>query len=148
MSITECPHCHRRVAPSDSGTCPSCGKNVAFEPPGGNPMRLLVVRGGESFPDLCFNCAQPARRRIKLQVSNVDAAASLRRGLLGSLVPFGRLFSAFDAAKRDIFLSLKLPICDDCRKQRIKPEVQSYDLESREMRLVVNERFRDMVRCR
>ena len=82
----------------------------------------------------------------KVQVSNVDSAISLRRGLLAHFVPFGRLFSAFDAAKRDIFLSLKLPICDDCRKRRIKPEIQSYDLESREIRLVVNERFRDLVR--
>ena len=108
-------------------------------------MRLLVLRGGESLPPLCFSCAQPARRMIKVQVSNVDAGTSVGRALFDLLVPFGRLFSAFDAGKRDIFMTRKLPICEDCRKRRIKPEIQSYDLEAREIRLVVHERFRDLV---
>jgi hypothetical protein len=145
MNITECPHCHRRVAPSASGECPSCNKNVAEAPTSGKLMRLLLVRGGQSFPNICFNCAEPARRVVKVEVSNVDAAAVLGRGLLSRLLPFGGLFSAFEAAKRDIFVSTRLPICDGCRKRKIKPEVQSYDLESREMRLVVNENFRDAI---
>jgi hypothetical protein len=146
MSITECPHCYRWVAPSASGECPSCGKNVTDVAAPGTQMRLLVVRGGESFPNICFNCAEPARHLVKVEVSNVDAATSVGRSLFSLAVPFGRIFSAFDAAKKDISLSLKLPICDACRKRKIKPELQSYDLEGREMRLVVHERFRDSVK--
>src|SRR5262249_4199287 len=143
--ITECPHCHRRVAPSDSGECPSCDKNVTAPPEFGKHMRLLVLRGHESLPNLCFNCAELARRSVKVAISNVDTATSIGRSLVSHLVPFGRIFTAFDAAKRDISLRLKLPVCDACRKQKRKPEVQSYDLESREVRLIVHERFRDSV---
>jgi len=145
MSITECPHCCRRVVPLATGECPSCGKNVADTPSGGRPMRLLALRGGESLPSLCFSCAGSAHRFVKVRISNVDAVTSLGRSLLGVFVPFGRLFTAFGAAKRDMFMSLRLPICDDCRKRRIKPEVQSFDLESREVRVVVHEQFRDCV---
>jgi len=106
-------------------------------------MRLLVLRSGESFPALCFNCAEPAQRTTKVNVSNVDASVSLGRGFLW-FFPFS-VFTAFDAAKRDIFLTCKLPICKACRKRGVKPEIQSYDLEAREIRLVVHERFRDQV---
>jgi hypothetical protein len=108
-------------------------------------MRLLVVRGRQVFPQICFNCGEPSTRIVKVQVSNVDALISLKRGVLAMLVPFGRLFSAFDAAKRDIFIWLRLPMCDACRKRKVRPEVQSYDLQEREVRLVVHERFRDGV---
>ena len=148
MSITECPHCHRRVIPSESGECPACNKNVRTEPTTAKGMRLLVVRGREGFPPICFNCGQPATRMVKVQVSNVDALVSIKRELLARLIPFGRLFSAFDAAKRDIFIRLRLPRCDVCRKRKVRPEVQSYDLEAREVRLVVHERFRDGVTAR
>jgi hypothetical protein len=108
-------------------------------------MRLLVIRGGESFPNICFIFAGSARRFIKVSLSNVDAATSIGRTLFSFLVPFGRIFTAFEAAKKDVFLSLKLPVCDSCRKRKVKPEVQSYDLESGEIRLVVHEQFRDSV---
>lgn len=145
MNITECPHCHRRVIPSDSGQCPSCGQDVNDQVAISRGMRLLAVRGKQDFPPFCFNCAQPARKTINVNVSNVDGAVSIGRALFSLAVPFGRLFSAFDAAKRDIFVRLRLPICDACRKQKVKPEVQSYDLEDREVRLVVHERFRELV---
>jgi hypothetical protein len=108
-------------------------------------MRLLVVRGKLAFPAVCFNCAQPARKMIKVDVSNVDAGVSIGRVFFSILVPFGRLFTAFDAAKRDVFIQLKLPICNACRKRGARPEVQSYDLESREIRLIVHEHFREQV---
>lgn len=145
MSVPECPHCCRKVIPSATGECPSCGKNVSDASSGGTARRLLVIRGGESFPSICFSCAGSARRFAKLRISNVDAATSLGRSLFSVFVPLGRLFTAFDAAKKDVFLSLSLPICDACRKQKIKPEVQSFDLESREVRVVVHEQFRDLV---
>jgi hypothetical protein len=110
-------------------------------------MRLLVVRGKESFPAICFKCAKPASRLIKVELSNVDASVSIGRFLFSLMIPFGRLFSAFDT-KSDIFLRLRLPICDICRKQKVKPVVQSYDLEGREIRLVVHERFRELVLLR
>jgi hypothetical protein len=145
MSITECPHCHRRVVPSESGECPSCNANVKNEPATAKGMSLLVIRNRSVFPPICFNCAQPARKSVKINVSNVGAAVSIGRGLLAVLLPFGRLFTAFNAAKRDIFIRLRLPICDACRKRKVKPNVQSYDLEDREVRLIVHERFRDLV---
>jgi hypothetical protein len=67
------------------------------------------------------------------------------RAIFSMFAPFGWLFSAFNAAKHDIFVHIKLPICDSCRRQKVRPEVQSYDLEDREIRLVVHERFREMV---
>jgi len=145
MRIIECPHCHRRVVPADSGACPSCGKNVADQDALNTQMRVLVVRGQMSFPQLCFNCGEPARRWVKIEISNVDAMTSVRRGLVSRIFMFGGLLSAFEAAKHDIFVTLKPPICDSCRKRGIKPETQSYDLEDREMRVVVHRRFRDGV---
>jgi len=144
MSITECPHCHRRVIPSQSGICPSCNRDVRDQAAIDKGMRLLVVRGRQVFPSFCFNCAEPARKMVKVDVSNVDAGVAVERFFIGLLVPFGRLFSSLDAAKRDISFGVKLPICDACRRRKVKPEVQSYDLEDREMRLVVHERFREM----
>lgn len=145
MNITECPHCHRRVISSSSGDCPSCGKNVAEVSSAGNQMRLLIIRGSEAFLNICFNCAGVANRWVKLKISNVDVATSLRRSLLRHLVPLGGLFTAFSAAKNDRSFTLKLPVCDACRKQKIKPEVQSYDFESGEIRIVVHEQFRESV---
>ena len=75
----------------------------------------------------------------------MDAGVLAGRTLFEIFVPFGRLFNAFNAAKRDIFIQLKVPVCDDCRKRKIKPEVQSYDLEAREIRLVVHKGFRDLI---
>jgi len=145
MSITECPHCYRRVIPAPSGECPSCGKNVVEEGLSGKAMRLLVVHEGDSFPAICFSCGQPAQNLVKVRLTNVDAAASIGRAVFGLLVPFGRIFSAFSAAKHDVFVKVKLPVCGLCRKQKMKPQVQSYDLESREARLVVHERLRQAV---
>ena len=143
MSITECPHCHRRVVPSASGECPSCGLNVADEDALGKKMRLLVVRRGQSFPNICFNCAEPALKLVKVKISNVDAGVTVGRILFSMVMPFARLLSAFEAAKTDIFMTLKVPICDTCRKRKIRPEIQAYDLEAKEMRVVVHEQFRD-----
>jgi hypothetical protein len=145
MSITECPHCYRKVVPSQAGECPSCGKNVGVAPSSGNRKRLLVIRGGESLPNICFSCAGSAHRFVIVKISNVDAATSLRRSLFSILVPLGRLFTAFDSAKSDRFLSVKLPVCDNCRRRKVKPEVQSFDLESREVRVIVHEQFLDSV---
>jgi hypothetical protein len=145
MSIPECPHCHRRVIPSQNDECPSCGKNVADAPTEGNQMRLLVVRWGESFPTICFSCADSASRFTKVRITNVGTATELSRLLLWAFVPFGRLFAAFEASKNDRSMSVKLPICDNCRKRKVKPEVQSFDLERREIRLIVHEQFRDAV---
>lgn len=108
-------------------------------------MRLLVIHGCESFPSICFSCAGSASRFAKVRITNVDASTALSRSLFSVFVPFGRLFTAFDAAKNDRFLSLKLPVCDSCRKRKVKPEVQSFDFEIREIRVIVHERFRDAV---
>ena len=145
MNIPECPHCHRRVVPSQTGECPSCGKNLADEPADGTLMRLLVLRGRERFPDICFHCAGSAHRVVKVRISNVDAATALSRSLFSIFIPFGRLFAAADAAKNDRSMSVKLPICDDCRRRKVQPVVQSFDLESRELRVIVHEHFRDSV---
>ena len=145
MSIPECPHCHRRVIPSEKGECPSCGNNVSDAPASGSQMRLLVIHGKETFPSICFSCAAPASRFAKIRITNADAATALSRALFNIFVPFGRLFSAFDAAKNDRLLSLRVPVCDSCRKRKARPEVQSFDFESREIRLIVHEQFRDAV---
>jgi hypothetical protein len=145
MSVTECPHCCRKVILSQDGECPSCGKKESEAHPSGKPMRLLAVRGGDKFPSICFSCGAPANRFVAVTQSNVDVETSIRRALFRIFVPFGGLFSAFESAKHDKSFSLKLPICEKCRKQKIKPEVQSFDLESREVRLVVHEKFRDNV---
>lgn len=108
-------------------------------------MKLLVLRGTPVFPALCFNCAEPARRSLPIHISNLDPGEAIKRSFISRFVLFGNLFMAFEAAKNDISMILRLPVCDTCRKKRIKPEVQSYDLESREVRVVVHEQFRDAV---
>jgi hypothetical protein len=144
IGITECPHCHRRVIPSAGGECPSCSKNVTDPVATASGLRLLVVRPGMTFPMICFHCGQPARRHVDAQVSNVDSAVSMKRWLWRQSIPFGGLFAAFEAAKHDLTVRIRLPICDVCRKLKVQPEIQSYDLEDREIRLVVHENFRDL----
>jgi hypothetical protein len=106
-------------------------------------MCLLSIRQHDFLPNICFRCAQPAQKMVQAQASNVDALVSIKRLFVTLSFPVvTRLFAAFDAANRDMFLSVKIPICKTCKKQRIKPEIQSYDLEYGNVRIVVHEAFR------
>jgi hypothetical protein len=144
MSIPECPHCHRRVIPSSSGECPSCGKNVTDEVALSQKMRALAIRGDHVFPPFCFNCGEPARNHRKIVITNVDVFQRIRWAVWTYLIPFGKYLAAA-RAERYKTIRLEVPICETCRKAKIWPEVQSFDLDERETRLIVHERFRERV---
>lgn len=48
---------------------------------------------------------------------------------------------AFESAKEDIEIRIKLPTCAGCKSSKITPVVQSYNLEEREVHVIVHKDF-------
>jgi hypothetical protein len=150
--LDECPHCYRKVLLREDGSCPACGK-LSTDTSEVDPTRtLLTIRRGSRFPEICFNCAEPATHRILARAATVsraqEAATWTWTLALANILPFlGAIFLLARSRdiRKDIVISIDLPICKKCRRLGIKPEIESYDLHEREMRVVVSRTFASAV---
>lgn len=139
--IVECPRCLRRVLPKEDGTCPSCGIDPS-DTSGTDPTRgVLLIFPGLKLPNVCFNCGMPASRQVAATYSNVTRQKWWGRWLLSRLIPFGNLLMSFEAAREDVEMTISLPVCSGCRAAKVRPVVQSYNLDDREAHVIVSKEF-------
>ena len=139
----ECPHCLRKVLLKADGTCPACGKN-SNDTHGVDPTRcLLVVAAGAKLPGMCFNCTQPAKDFAVHTVTgdSTSGTEKIAHFVACLFVPYYRLFTRLDRASRNPAVTVRLPVCAECRRLGIKPKVDSTDLEERSFRFLVHKTF-------
>jgi hypothetical protein len=149
MNIEPCPHCYRKVIPMADNTCPSCGKNTQ-ELHGTDPNQTLTsIFSGDHLPPICFHCGLPSQntKRLRFTLEPQDTTSG---GVLATfcahLVEGFSLFSTMESLSKTVEISLRLPVCRQCRKSlnRIVPE--HIDFDAHRIDLVVHQEFRKAIR--
>lgn len=148
MTIPNCPHCYRRVIPSDDGICPACQRNMN-EASGSDPNKVLITLAPrDKLPGVCHECGSPTRHLKKLSVSSEPEGTFLAGGVaqrvLGHLLdhtPLG-LFNRLEQIKNQVVISLALPTCERCVKKIRSITPRYIDFDSRRVDVLVHKEFK------
>lgn len=147
MDIVECLHCHRRVIPSDDGICPSCSEHALTAPAEGAELCLLSLRGIEKFPNVCFQCSEPAEKRSSTRLKNTNTGKNLFALIIGVVSPVLGILTRFAPGARgdqkEYEVNVSLPICKWCAHKKLQPKIDSFDVENHEIRVLVHKQFRE-----
>src|SRR2546423_13213540 len=100
MSISNCPHCYRKVIPSADGTCPACNKNTN-DSASTDPHKVLVgICAGNRLPPVCHRCGAPTRHAKTLAVASEPQDTTFAPGLASLLISFLKPLAILSAMER------------------------------------------------
>lgn len=150
VEAIDCPHCYTRVLVAANGICPYCKKDVHDTKAVDLTICRLQVRDGQQFPDYCFQCNSPTKRRVSVSQSNFkrDSLATNAIFLWFFGLFFGlwyQLRKSLSAGQPEITINVALPQCEACAS-RTPVKVHEVFWDRHEMCFLANRGFHDRLK--
>src|SRR4051794_41243630 len=132
---TECPHCYSDVLVMANGMCPGCQKDTrAAAATSASLTKMSLPSGAKDLPHVCIICGGATQRKErfyrKAKNSRYNSSPSQVGGAVGGA--WGLLFTwIFDYASGKMYqeISLDIPVCDECKRQRREVRVKYLDFD-------------------
>ncbi len=148
--VIECPHCHRRVLPSENNICPACRKDIS-DTRGVDPNLVsLVLSDCTKLPPYCYSCNSPTERYVKIEEKvEIGGDSPLAKAFLTLTTVLSPLvghvtLSAPRTGGEKHAVNIRIPQCEQCAKKG-KPTPEHVNFKQETMTLIVHRGFRDRV---
>ena len=153
--IQDCPHCLSRVFILGNGICPGCQKNARET--SSQAKMAAWIHVDDKLPDLCHKCGSFGDRSVQFNYRESTESPEKLAGrgsddgiwwavtlglagvLLAVIIAFIRQLFGINSARKYETLSIRIPVCPDCKPGIFEPITAS--IPDRAMKIAVHPQF-------